>query len=403
MPATLTSLDVALSRILEQAPPPPDAERIPLGNALGRVLAESPCAPMAIPPDDNSAVDGYAVRIADERETPLPISQRIAAGHAPTALTPGTAARIFTGAVIPEGADAVVMQEDTQRNGDSVQLPRDLQRGQNIRPRGHDIPQGETLLPRGQRLRPQELGLLASAGLSDIQVYRRLRVGILTTGDELVEPGHPLTPGQIYNTNIFTLKGLLQRLGFETVDQGIVQDTADATSKALETLAQRSDIIISSGGVSVGEEDHVRQAIEQHGELALWRIAMKPGKPLAFGHVWGRPLLGLPGNPSAVLLTFLLIARPFLLRAQGVTGPVAPLNHRLPANFSIERPGLRRDFLRARLVPSEDGLRVDIHPNQSSGALRAASWADGLAVIPEGKTLQQGDLVDYLAFSELLD
>jgi len=398
----LTPLEEALDHILVQATPVSGRERVPLAQGLGRVLAEDLYATEATPPFDNSAMDGYAIHTDSLAAMPLPISQRIAAGSAPAPLAPGTAARIFTGAVIPPGANAVVMQENAEVRDDAVSFSGTVTPGQHIRPRGNDLAAGARLLSAGARLRPQEMGMIASAGLAEIPVVSRVRVGIASTGDELVEPGQPLSFGQIYNTNRYTLQGLLAAMGCETIDGGIIPDQPDHTLAELSRLARDCDLVITSGGVSVGEADHVRAAVEKQGTLSLWRVAVKPGKPLAFGQMGGTPFLGLPGNPSAVLLTFLLFAAPLIRRRQGLTASQQPRIQRVTAGFDVDRPSIRREFLRARLSPTSDGLRAEPHPNQSSGALSAACWAEGLAVIPENQTLAAGDPVDFLSFTELL-
>ncbi len=399
---TLTPLEDALEHMLAQVSPIAGREKVPLEQSLGRVLAQDLDAAEAIPPFDNSAMDGYAIHTDSLVNMPLPISQRVTAGSAPAPLKPGTAARIFTGAVIPPGANAVVMQEEAELRDGAVSFRDTVQPGQNIRPRGNDLEAGARLLSAGTRLRAQEMGLIASAGLPEIPVFPRVRVGIASTGDELAEPGQPLSPGQIYNTNRYTLMGLLEAMGCSTVDGGIIPDQPDRTAARLSSLARDCDLVITSGGVSVGEADHVRAAVEQLGALSLWRVAVKPGKPLAFGHLAGTPFLGLPGNPSAVLLTFFLFAAPLIRLRQGLTAPHPPRTQRVTAGFEIGRTSIRREFLRARLTAGPAGPRAEIHPNQSSGALSAACWADGLVVVPENQTIATGDLVDFLSFADLL-
>ncbi|MFE8071196.1 molybdopterin molybdotransferase MoeA [Marinobacteraceae bacterium S3BR75-40.1] len=399
--SALIPVEEALEQILAAAHPGPAVETVSLDQARGRVLAETVTSPLAVPGADNSAVDGYAVHTDDLADTAtLPISQRIPAGQPAQPLTRGTAARIFTGAEVPAGANAVVMQENTEVSGDQVEIRQTVEAGQNIRPRGQDLTEGAEVLRTGARLRPQELGLLASVGRAELSVYRRLRIAILTTGDELVDPGQPLQPGQIYNTNRYTLKALIESLGMEAVDCGDVADTAEATREALEKAAQ-CDVIVTSGGVSVGEEDHVRAAIEQLGTLNLWRLAIKPGKPLAFGQVGDTPVIGLPGNPAAVFVTFQLVVRPFLLKTQGARHHITAPGYWLPIRFEVAKANRRREFMRVR--PEELGGEVGLvaHPNQSSGILSSACWAEGLAVIPENTTLKFGDLVQYLPFAEL--
>lgn len=405
MSADLIPLEQALSRLLGAATKTVESERIPLQAALKRVITQACHAPGPVPPHDNSAVDGFALRTSDLKDIALPVSQRIAAGQAPRPLKEGTAARIFTGAAVPPGANAIVMQENTQLEEGRLRVLKRVEPGQNIRPCGQDLEAGAEALAAGTRLRPQDLGLLASIGLAEVEVFRTLKVAILTTGDELVTPGAPLAPGQIYNTNRFTLQGLLQGMGLTVVDCGDVADTLEATEHALKTAGEQADVIITTGGVSVGEEDHVRRAIENQGELDLWRIAIKPGKPLAFGRIGKTPVIGLPGNPAAVLVTFMLLARPFLLKMQGLKEALLlPVPLSLPAYFSAPNAGSRREFMRVSCHLNDRGESyLEAHPNQSSGMLSSASWASGLAVIAEGRTVQFGDLVPYLPFSDLLE
>ncbi len=399
----LTPLDDALEHLLAQAKPIERTETLPLAQTLGRVLANDILVPADVPPADNSAVDGYAVRAADTVSgQPLLVSARVAAGQAPGVLEPGTAVRIFTGSEIPAGADAVVMQERTEPRGDGIAITAEVTAGQNIRRQGQDLRGGDVALTAGTPVRPQEMGLLGSMGMGSVEVRQRLRVAVFSTGDELVEPGQPLQPGQIYNTNRFTLAGLLQQIGCELVRCETLQDDRESTRKALLDAAAEADLVITSGGVSVGEEDHVRVVLEESGELSLWRMAIKPGKPLAFGSLNGTPVLGLPGNPAAVLVTFLMAAVPYIRRCQG-NQRYLPLGERLPAGFSTDKASFRREFLRARKEVRDGETVVTIYPNQSSGVLSSACWAGGLAVVPEDTTITSGDPVLYYAFSELLE
>lgn len=398
----MLSFDEALDRLLAAATTLEETERISTEQARGRVLAEDLVSTIDLPPLDNSAMDGYAVR-ADEASpgATLPLSQRIAAGQMPVSLETGSAARIFTGAPIPPGANAVVMQEDCEAGSGTVTIrAQNITPGQHIRRAGEDIRAGDTVLSTGTRLRPQELGLAASIGRAEITVLRRLRVATFYTGSELVAPGQPLQPGQIYNSNRYTLTGMLTALGCEIVDHGSVHDDLDATRAVLARAAQNVDLVITSGGVSVGEEDHVRTAVEADGALDLWRIAVKPGKPLAFGHAHGVPFIGLPGNPVSVFATFSVLVRPYILRRQGVQ-QVAPRSFELTADFAWPKAGPRREFVRARLSP--DARSVSVFGNQSSGVLTSAVWADGFIDIPENRTIARGDCVRYIPFASLYE
>ena len=402
---SMLSMDEALSYLLDQARPVTEIEQVETSAALGRVLAEAQKSTLDVPPLDNSAMDGYVVACADlvaGGATRLPVSQRIPAGMVGAPLKPGTAARIFTGAPIPLGADAVVMQEDCMAEGDDVIINGKATPGLNIRRAGEDIAAGAEILAAGTRLRPQEMGLAASVGFAKLPVFRKLRVAMFFTGDEIVMPGDPLAPGQIYNSNRFSLTGLLQALGCEVTDLGIVPDNLEATVSVLERAANNADLVVTSGGVSVGEEDHVKAAVEQLGKLEMWRIAMKPGKPLAFGTVDKAFFIGLPGNPVSAFVTFCLFVRPFILRCQGVLN-VSPKSCTVRADFTWPKPEKRREFLRARLALADDGATMAaLFPNQGSGVLTSTVWADGLVDIPGGMTIERGGLVKFIPFSEML-
>ena len=395
----LMPVEEALERLLALADAAPieDVEQVSLADAEGRVLATALVASLDLPPWPNSAMDGYALRLADWQGEPLPVSQRIFAGHAPAPLQPGTCARIFTGAPLPEGADCVEMQENVQVLDDQrVRFVQPLRLEQNVRPQGQETRAGETVLDKGTRLGPIELGLAASLGCAQLEVVRRPRVALLSTGDELVEPGLPLGAGQIYNSNRRLLASWLQRLGCEVVDVGILADDLELTRQCLGGLGD-VDLILSTGGVSVGEADYLGIALREAGELALWKLAIKPGKPLTFGHYRGVPVIGLPGNPASTLVTFGLLTRPYLLRRQGVQA-VAPLQFGVAAGFDWPKAGTRREYLRGRI---EQG-QARIYKNQSSGVLRSAAWAEGLVEVREGQTPQCGDSVQFIPLSELL-
>ena len=402
---SMLSMDQALSYLLAQSRPLGTIEQVETRSALGRVLAQPQVSTVNVPPLDNSAMDGYAVASADldaSGVTRLQVSQRIAAGTVGTSLLRNTAARIFTGAPIPQGADMVIMQEECTSEGDAAVINRPAHAGLNIRRMGEDIAAGAEILAAGTRIRPQEMGLAASVGIATLPVYSRLRVAMFFTGDEIVMPGEPLQPGQIYNSNRFSLTGLLQALGCEVTDFGIVPDDLETTVQVLERAAQHADLVITSGGVSVGEEDHVKAAVERLGKLEMWRIAMKPGKPLAFGTAGQSFFIGLPGNPVSALVTFCLFVRPFILRCQGVPN-VVPKSCNVRADFSWPKPDKRREFLRAQLSMADDGTTsVVIFPNQGSGVLTSTVWADGLVDIPGGATVERGDTVKFIPFSEML-
>ena len=390
----------ALDFLLDAARAVVGVEIVPTLAANGRVLAEDVLSTLDVPSADNTQMDGYAVRAADcaSGSATLRVTQRIPAGSVGQPLTPGTAARIFTGALIPSGADAVVMQEQCEAVGDSVTVRHAPREGEWIRRTGEDIVAGSVILAAGTRLRGQELGLAASVGLAKLPVRRRLRVAVFFTGDELAMPGEPLAPGAIYNSNRFTLRGLLENFGCEVRDFGIVPDSLEATRATLREAAHGHDLIITSGGVSVGEEDHIKPAVEAEGRLNMWQIAIKPGKPLAFGQVGEAFFLGLPGNPVSSFVTFLLFVRPFLLRLQGVSGAVEPGGYMLRADFDWTRADRRNEFLRVR-INSAGGL--DLFPNQGSGVLTSTVWGDGLVDNPPGNPIAAGDLVRFIPFAEL--
>ena len=403
----LMPVEEAKAKILATVKPLTEFRMVPVDQALGLILAEDQVAQTAVPPADNSAMDGYAIRYADLSEgesTTLTVSQRIPAGVAPQLLEEGTAARIFTGAETPANADTVVMQEDCTVDGDTITFPnKEVEKqGQHVRPRGQDLAEGSTVLQAGRRLLPQDLGVLASVGVGEVKVVRPVKVAILSTGDELVEPGTPLQPGQIYNSNRAMLAGLLEGLNIEPVDVGFVEDTLEATKAALLRAAEQADVIMTTGGVSVGEEDHVKPAVEQLGSIDLWKMAIKPGKPLAYGEVNGTPFFGLPGNPASAFVTFLVVAREYLLAMQGAQ-ELAPLSITAQANFSLKKGGKRKEYFRARLSVDEQGRnQVSLYDNQSSGVLSSASWGNGLAVVEMDQLVTTGDAVEFIPFDSLL-
>ncbi|CAD5376542.1 Molybdopterin molybdenumtransferase [Pseudomonas sp. OF001] len=397
--SALLPLEQALERLLAQAAAEPlrDTESIAAGEAAGRVLAEALVSAIDLPPWPNSAMDGYALRLSDWTGQPLAVSQQVFAGQAPGPLAPGSCARIFTGAPLPQGADTVEMQENVEVLADGrVRFLEPLREGRNVRPQGQEVCAGETLLEAGTLLGPVELGLIASIGAAQVAVRRRPRVALLSTGDELIEPGRPLGAGQIYNSNRAFLAAALERLGCEVQDAGILPDDLERTRTQLAALGA-ADLILSTGGVSVGEADCLGRVLREEGELTLWKLALKPGKPLTCGRYRGTPLIGLPGNPAATLVTFALLVRPYLLRRLGVTR-LEPLRFAVPAGFAWPKVGGRREFLRARL---EQG-RALLYPNQSSGVLRSAAWADGLVEVREGTTLAEGEAVTFIPLAGLI-
>jgi molybdopterin molybdotransferase len=417
----LRSLDDALSELLGKVAPLQGDEQVSTFDADRRVLARAVTSALNVPGFDNSAMDGYALRSGDllqsnaalpqtgtvlrQTGTVLRITQRIPAGHFDQALHAGEAARIFTGAPMPPGADTVVMQEDCTDLGDgTVRVNAAAQPGQWVRRVGDDITQGTVVLPQGTLLGPAELGLAASIGLHQLHVTRRARVALFSTGDELVMPGdvapQNLKPGSIYNSNRFFLRTLLQRAGCDVTDLGIVPDNRDATVAALQTAAQNHDLILTSGGVSVGEEDHVKPAVQQLGSLDLWSISMKPGKPFAYGTVGAAHFVGLPGNPVSSFVTFLLLVRPLLAALHGQRGDLKAIKSvAARADFTWVKADKRREFLRAR---RNDHGGLDVYPNQSSGVLTSAVWADGLVDNPAGSTIALGDTVRFIPFDQLL-
>lgn len=396
----MLELDAALARLHAVARLPRSMEIVPLTQALGRVLAADLVAKLDVPGFDNSAMDGYALHVADFADLPASyvLTGRIAAGESGDALAEGAAARIFTGAPVPAGANAVAMQEECSAEDGHVSVRAKLKPGLNIRRRGEDIAAGSVVLPAGSRMTPQAMALAASIGAAELCVFAPLRVALLSTGSELVEPGQPLAPAQIYNSNRYALRGLLQTLGCAVTDLGIVPDNLQATRTALAEAAALHDVVMTTGGVSVGEEDHVKTVLQQLGQLDLWQVNIKPGKPFALGKIGAADFIGLPGNPVSCFITFLLLARPFLLRRQGQSC-IESGGLLLPAGFEWPKADKRRNFLRARLSPTG---QVELFPQQGSAVMTSLVWAEGLVDIAPGETVVAGNSVRFLPLANLM-
>ena len=394
----LLAFNEAKARLLASACPVTETESVDLADAFGRVLAEDLISPLTVPPFSNAAMDGYALRAADAVGVGarLPVTQRVAAGDVAQALVAGSAARIFTGAQVPDGADAVVMQEDCQADGDFVIVNQLPLAGQHVRLKGSDLIEGKPILAAGSRFSAAALGLAASVGIARVRVFRRLKAAIFFTGSELVMPGEPLPPGHIYNSNRYVMRGFLQELGVEVIDLGIIPDDRQATRDALRRAASEADLIVTSGGMSEGDEDHVTAAVKAEGHIDVWKIASKPGKPLAFGGVMAgnreAAFIGLPGNPVSVWSGLLTLVAPFLRRCQGMTR-IEPDPLTLRADFSYGVKGNRMEFVRVR---RNDRGGLDIYPTQDSAIISSAVWADGVSPIPAGVAVNPGDTLTFL-------
>ena len=393
----MISVDRALEKLVDAAQPVCGVEVVPLARALSRVLAGPITSPLNVPPADNSSMDGYAVRAGDiEIDKPCKISQRVTSGQVPNPHIAGTATRIFTGAEIPAGADAVIVQEHTEVAGSKVVFKTAPKEGDNIREKGQDVLLNSEILAAGRRLRAQEVGLIASCGIQQVSVYKRLRLALVSTGDELVDPGTDTKPGQIYNSNKYLITGLCQQAGMELVDMGTVKDNLEATKTRLMSAADEADLVLTTGGVSAGEEDHIRAAVQETGQINLWKVAIKPGKPLAFGKVGNTDFIGLPGNPSSVFTSFLILALPRLKLLQGWRPERPPATEKLRALFA-RGPASRREYLRGR----RSGEAVEIFPNQSSGVLSSACWGDGLVIHQEHREIKPGQQVEFIPYLSL--
>lgn len=400
----LTPIDDALKNLLGGLQLVTGTEVVELAHTVNRIVAADLVAPVDVPGSDNSAMDGYAVTTADLKTIPIlmPVSQRIAAGSVGESLTPATAARIFTGAPLPGRADAVVMQENCEISEGSVTVLQKVTAGENVRKAGEDISEGAIIFTAGHRIRVQDMSALASSGIATLKVRRKLKVAVLTTGDELVRPGALLGPGKIYNSNYYAIASALKALGMEVVDLGIVADDLDSTIASLKLAASKADCIISSGGVSVGEEDHVKEAVVALGQLELWKIAIKPGKPFAYGSVLGKPFFGLPGNPVSAIVTLALLVKPALLTLSGAR-VIAGASYQLPAGFKFSTTGERQQYLRVvRRSRALHGPDLILFSSQSSGVGYSLSAADGLAVVPPFTSVDEGDMLTFLPFTELL-
>ena len=403
----LMSLELALEKLDKFFEPVVGVKKVRLAGALSKFLAEDVVAKLNVPPNDNSAVDGYAVCHADlsiNEDTRLPLVGRIVAGHPlNTSAKKGNAYRIFTGAAMPYGTDTVFMQEDVRAEGSDVILPTGLYLGANRRFMGEDVRKGAVVLNRGKRIRPQEIGMAASIGLSELKVYKPLCVAVFSTGDEICDPSADVTRGRIFDSNRYTIIGLLTELGCSVTDLGILEDDQRIICDALSRATEDHDLIFTSGGVSVGEEDHVRQAVEALGSVHFWRLAIKPGRPIAFGTVSSTPFVGLPGNPVAAMVTFMRIARILVLRLSGASGDISPILYRVAAAFSFKPRGQRREWLRAHLKVDENGIRfAHLFPAKGSGVLTSMVDSHGFVEIKEGiSQIKDGDLVDFLPFNEM--
>ena len=403
---SLMSVDEALEFLLDASVTTEKKESVSLDNSLSRILAFDIHSTINVPGFDNSAMDGYAIALSDnqllQNNLSFDIVDRIPAGSTGNELNKGCAARIFTGAPIPKGANTVIMQEECEVSEDGVQITiaRAIKLNENIRPTGNDIVEGDVILSSGKQIQPQDISLASSVGVGELIVYKKIKVGVFFTGDELVEPGTPLSSGKIYNSNRYALVALLRQVGCEVINLGNIKDKFSATCEALETLESQCDLIMTTGGVSVGEEDHVKPAVESLGEINLWKIRMKPGKPLAYGKVKQTPFIGLPGNPVSSFVTFCIFSLPFIKKMQGNNNYQSKII-KVKANFECKRAKPRREYARARIDHSENTAAANLYPKQGSDVMSSIVWADGLVEIPENRTFEAGELLNYYPLSEL--
>ena len=403
---SLLSADEALEFLLDASTATEKKESVSLDNSLSRILASDIHSTINVPGFDNSAMDGYAIALNDnqllQKNLSFDIVDRIPAGSTGNELNKGCAARIFTGAPIPKGANTVIMQEECEvsEDGTQITITRAIKLNENIRPTGNDILENDVILSSGKQIQPQDISLASSVGVGELTVYKKIKVGVFFTGDELVEPGIPLSSGQIYNSNRYALVALLEQVGCEVINLGNIEDKFSATCDALESLESQCDLIMTTGGVSVGEEDHVKPAVESLGELNLWKIRMKPGKPLAYGKVKQTPFIGLPGNPVSSFVTFCIFSLPFIKKMQGNNNYQSKII-KVKANFECKRAKPRREYARARIDHSESTPVANLYPKQGSDVMSSIVWADGLVEIPENKTVELGELLNYYPLSEL--
>jgi len=403
---SLLSADEALEFLLDASTATEKKESVSLDNSLSRILASDIHSTINVPGFDNSAMDGYAIALNDnqllQKNLSFNIVDRIPAGSTGNELSKGCAARIFTGAPIPKGANTVIMQEECEvsEDGTQITITRTIKLNENIRPTGNDILENDVILSSGKQIQPQDISLASSVGVGELTVYKKIKVGVFFTGDELVEPGIPLSSGQIYNSNRYALVALLEQVGCEVINLGNIEDKFSATCDALESLESQCDLIMTTGGVSVGEEDHVKPAVESLGEINLWKIRMKPGKPLAYGKVKQTPFIGLPGNPVSSFVTFCIFSLPFIKKMQGNNNYQSKII-KVKANFECKRAKPRREYARARIDHSESTPVANLYPKQGSDVMSSIVWADGLVEIPENKTVELGELLNYYPLSEL--